>query len=82
MPQQDDVVNFVVLPSAAGTWSVMEAGFDQPLAEFAQIDTAEQYALRMAESKPAWKVDVFDASGQLTGTFNSEDDSMPRPPLA
>ena len=81
MLPQDQVVNFVVQPGPRGTWSVMESGFEKPLAEFAQADTAEQYALRLAESKAAWKVDVFDASGQLTGTFNSEDDAMPKPAL-
>jgi len=35
--------------------------------------------MRLAESKPNWKVDVYDAAGELVGTYNSEDDSMPRP---
>lgn len=41
------------------------------------MDTAEQYALCVAESKLNWKVDVYDASGALAATYNSEDDTMP-----
>jgi hypothetical protein len=56
----EDVVNFTVMPNAAGNWIVMEDGFEKSLAEFPDPGTAEQYALRLAEGKPAWKVDVFD----------------------
>lgn len=78
----ENVVHFMVVPSSGGGWSVIESGFAKPLAEFAEADVAEQYALRLAESKLAWKVDVFDASGSLTATFNSEDDAMPKPVLS
>jgi len=37
--------------------------------------------LRLAELKANWKVDVYDASGVLIGTYNSEDDGI-RKPLA
>ena len=77
-----DVVHFKVSPDARGKWSVLEEGFEKPLAEFSDLETAEQYALRLAESKSSWKVDVFDASGDLTATYNSEDDSMPRPAVS
>ena len=77
----ENVVHFTVAPNSGGGWSVVESGFAKPLAEFAEADVAEQYALRLAESKLAWKVDVFDASGSLTATFNSEDDAMPKPIL-
>jgi len=75
----ENVVHFMVVPNSGGTWSVVESGFAKPLAEFSEADTAEKYALRLAESKVAWKVDVFDASGSLAATFNSEDDAMPKP---
>ena len=78
----ENVVHFTVAPNSGGGWSVVESGFAKPLAEFAEADVAEQYALRLAESKLAWKVDVFDASGSLTATFNSEDDAMPKPVLS
>lgn len=77
----ENVVHFRVVPNSGGGWSVVESGFAKPLAEFVEADVAEQYALRLAESKLAWKVDVFDASGALTATFNSEDDAMPKPSL-
>lgn len=77
----EDVVHFIVVPNRGGGWSVFESGFEMPLAEFTEADTAENYALRLAESKLSWKVDVFDASGSLAATFNSEDDAMPKPSL-
>jgi len=77
----ESVIHFIVVENPAGNWSVIESGFDKPLAEFPEADAAEQYALRLAETKFSWKVDVFDASGGLTATFNSEDDSMPKPQL-
>ena len=78
----EDVVHFMVVPNSGGGWSVIESGFAKPLAEFAEADVAEKYALRLAESKLAWKVDIFDASGSLTATYNSEDDAMPKPDLS
>lgn len=77
----ENVVHFMVVPNSGGGWSVVESGFAKPLAEFADAGMAEKYALRLAESKLAWKVDVFDASGSLAATFNSEDDAMPKPIL-
>lgn len=81
MPTRDElkVVNIIVRPDARGQWAVLEEGFDQPIADFADAESAEQYALRLAESKPAWKVDVYDLSRTLIATYNSEDDSMPKP---
>jgi hypothetical protein len=73
------VVNFTVRAYGAGCWRVCEQGFEKALAEFADGPMAEQYAMRLAESKPNWKVDVYDAAGELIGTYNSEDDSMPKP---
>jgi len=73
------VVNFTVRADGAGCWRVCEQGFEKSLAEFADGTQAEQYAMRLAESKPNWKVDVYDAAGELIGTYNSEDDSMPKP---
>ena len=74
-----DVVQFAVRPLSSGEFAVFEAGFEKSLAQFADMQTAEQYALSMAEVKPRWKVDVFDAAGALAGTYNSEDDAMPKP---
>lgn len=74
-----DVVNFTVMRSPAGQWRVCERGFEKAIAEFADSASAEEYALRLAESKPSWKVDVYDAGGELVGTYNSEDDAMPKP---
>lgn len=80
-PDKQDVVNIIVRPDAGGEWAVFEEGFEQAIATFEDADSAEQYALRLAESKPAWKVDVYDASRTLVATYNSEDDSMPKPVL-
>ena len=74
-----DVVNFTVQRAPSGEWRVCEQGFDRAIAEFADSASAEQYALRLAESKPNWKVDVYDEAGELAGTYNSEDDAMPKP---
>ena len=75
------VVNFTVRADGAGCWRVCEQGFEKALAEFADDKMAEQYAMRLAESKPNWKVDVYDAAGELVGTYNSEDDAMPKPAI-
>ena len=48
---------------------------------FDDRDTAEQYALRLAETKADWKVDVHDVAGTLVATYNSEDDGMPKPAI-
>jgi hypothetical protein len=74
-----EVVCFTVRLQAPGQFGVFEQGFEKALAEFTDMDTAEQYALQMAESKTNWKVDVYDEAGALAGTYNSEDDSMPKP---
>ena len=79
MPDPRQVVQFTVRPDGAGEWSVTEQGFDKPIAAFADADSAEQYALRLAESKFAWKVDVYDSSRKLLTTYNSKDVAMPRP---
>ena len=75
------VVNITVRQDDKGAWRVFEEGFEKSLAEFADVETAEKYAMRFAESKEAWKVDIYDASKKLVATYNSEDDSMPKPPL-
>ena len=80
-PHPQDVVNIAVRPDASGNWAVLEDGFDKAIAEFADAESAEQYALRLAETKLAWKVDVYDLSRTLVATYNSEDDSMPKPTL-
>ena len=80
MPNQPlDVVNFTVRPDPGGCWRVCERGFEKAIAEFNDGESAEQYAFRLAESKPNWQVDVYDAAGELVGTYNSEDDAMPKP---
>jgi hypothetical protein len=73
------VVSFTVRGDGSGCWRVCEQGFEKAIAEFADGPLAEQYAMRLAESKPNWKVDVYAASGELIGTYNSEDDAMPKP---
>jgi hypothetical protein len=74
-----DVVCFTVRLLSPGQFGVFEQGFEKALAEFSDMDTAEQYALQMADSKANWKVDVYDEAGVLAGTYNSEDDAMPKP---
>jgi hypothetical protein len=76
---QPEVVNFIVCALPSAQFGVFEQGFEKSIAEFPELETAEQYALRLAEGKPRWKVDVYDSSGTLTGTYNSEDDAMPKP---
>ena len=77
-----DIVKFFVRSNSSGGISVFEEGFEQPIAEFDDLLTVETYALRLAETKRSWKVDVYDASGTLVGTYNSEDDAMPRPTIS
>lgn len=74
-----DVVCFTVRLQSPANFGVFEQGFEKALAEFSDMETAEQYALQIATSKANWKVDVFDEAGALAGTYNSEDDSMPKP---
>lgn len=76
---QLDVVTFIVCALPSAQFGVFEQGFDKSIAEFGELETAEQYALQLAAVKPRWKVDVYDASGMLAGTYNSEDDAMPKP---
>ena len=80
-PKHTDVVTFIVRSQTPGKSSVFEEGFEKALAEFDDVETAEQYALRLAEIKSNWNVDVYDPSGALIGTYNSEDDAI-RKPLA
>jgi hypothetical protein len=76
------IVKFFVRSNCSGGINVFEDGFEQPIAEFDDLLTAETYALQLAETKRGWKVDVYNASGTLVGTYNSEDDSMPRPNIS
>ena len=78
---EQKVGNITVRQDGQGAWRVFEEGFEKSLAEFADVETAEKYALRFAESKEAWKVDIYDGSRKLVATYNSEDDAMPKPPL-
>ena len=75
----DFTVCFSVHRQPSGRWRVCEQGFEKALAEFADPESAEEYARRPAESKANWKVDVYDAAGALVATYNSEDDAMPKP---
>lgn len=79
--KQQEVVKFIVRPEAAGRYDyyVFQQGFDIPIAEFPDMETAEKYALRLAETKSNWTVDTYNVSGTLIGTYNSEDDAMPKP---
>ena len=72
------VVNFSV-QNDRGKWAVFEQGFEKSIAEFEELEKAEQYAFRLAEIKANWKIDVFDETRRLIATYNSEDDSMPKP---
>lgn len=78
-PSQSDVVTFVVCALPSAQFGVFEQGFDKSIAEFGELETAEQYALQLAAAKPRWKVDVYDELGALAGTYNSDDDAMPKP---
>ena len=80
-PRQQNLVNIIVCAGGSGKWCVLEAGYDQPLAEFTDTESAEQYALRIADSKSAWKVDVYDTKWHLIAAYNSEDDATPKPNL-
>jgi hypothetical protein len=73
------IVSFIVRAQPSGGVSVFENEFEKAIAEFDDIETAEKYALQLAELKSTWKVDVYDVSGTLVGTYNSEDDAMPKP---
>ena len=79
LPQDQTVVHFCVRATTPGLYGVFETGFEKAITEFSDMETAEQYALQLAGTKHNWKVDVFDETGQLAGTYNSEDDSMPKP---
>ncbi len=73
------LLTFTVRANRSGKVSVFESEFDKAIAEFGDLDTAEKYALQLAEYKSSWKVDVYDDAGTLVGTYNSEDDAMPQP---
>ncbi len=77
-----EVVNFTVRALQAGKYGVFEQGVDTALAQFTDMESAEQYALRVAESTLKWKVDVYDESGVLAATYDNEDDTMPAPQLS
>lgn len=74
--KQHEIVNLIVCPQAPGKYDVFEQGFEMPIADFDDLETAEKYALRLAESKSVWTVDTYDASGNWVATYNSEDDSI------
>jgi hypothetical protein len=76
------IANFTVRAHRSGRVAVFENEFEKAIAEFDDLATAEKYALQLANFKSSWKVDVYDASGTLVGTYNSEDDAMPKPNLA
>ncbi len=77
------VVNFSVRAHTPNSeFNVYEEGFQQPIAQFSDMETAEQYAMQLASTKANWKVDVYDAYGALAGTYNSEDDAMPKPTVS
>jgi hypothetical protein len=59
-----------------GLFNVFEGALDQPIAQFYDIDTAQNYALRMAESESNWKVYVYDITGQLASTYHSDDGAV------
>lgn len=46
---KQDVVQITVRPDVGGKWSVLEQGFEKPIAGFADAESAEQYALRLAK---------------------------------
>jgi hypothetical protein len=71
----------IVSAKASGKYDVCEQGFEVPIAEFDDMETAEKYALHFADTKSNWIVETYDDSGTLVGTYNSEDDSMPKPVL-
>ena len=73
------IVNFVVRAQPSGNVAVFENEFEKAIAEFDDLETAEKYALQLADLKSNWKVDVYNASGTLVATNNSEDDAMPKP---
>jgi hypothetical protein len=74
------VIKFVVrMQKGRGQFGVFESALEQPIAEFSDLETAEKYALQIAETKSSWIVEVYGSSGALVGTYNSEDDAMPKP---
>ena len=79
MPQLSEFV--VCKHVSGGPFNVFEKGFEEPIAQFEDMETAEKYVMEIAETKPRWKVDVYNEIGELAGTYNSEDDSMPKPNL-
>jgi hypothetical protein len=79
---QKKIVKLIVsAKNASGKYDVCEQGFEVPIAEFDDMETAEKYALQIADTKSNWIVETYDDSGTLVGTYNSDDDSMPKPEL-
>lgn len=68
-----EAVNIIVMAHVPGIFSVFEEGFQHPIAQFNDMPTAKHYALQFAQSKSKWKVSVYDATGALDGTYNSDD---------
>ena len=52
--RQHEIVSLIVCPQAPGKYDVFEQGFELPIADFDDLETAEKYALRLAETKPVW----------------------------
>jgi hypothetical protein len=67
------VVNITVMAHVPAIFSVFEEGFEHPIAQFKDMPAAKHYALQFAQSKPRWKVSVYDSSGALAGTYHSDD---------
>ena len=76
---RQQTVKFTVKPDSSGRFAVCQSGFDAPISQFYDMDSAEGYALRMAETNARWIVETYDASDALVGTYNSDEDAMPKP---
>jgi len=74
-----EIAKFTVRPEQSGKYNVCQDGFRTAISQFDDIDTAESYALRLAETHFRWVVETYDEAGILVGTYNSKDDSMPKP---
>ena len=63
---------FTVKQSRPGRWSVCEAGFEKPLAEFADRDEAIDYARAIAATKPRASLDAEGDNGSTAVHENFE----------
>ena len=73
-----EAVKITVMAHIRGIFSVFEEGLNHPIAQFNDMSTAKHYALQFAQSKSRWQVSVYDATGALDGTYNSEDAEIAR----